>query len=109
LKALEEQKKQMQSVHGEALHAYCKEMIAASPASLEEAIETLRAQDYMFRQNYRPDKTPMENYEDRPILYITVDNFLTKHHPGHFQPLLAAQHAELAALDEQIAALRQAV
>jgi hypothetical protein len=109
LKALEKQKDEVKKAHSEALHAYCKEMIAASPASLEQAIETLRAEDYMFRQNYRPDKTPMENYEDRPILYITVDNFLTKHHPGHFQALLAAYNAELAAIDDKIAALKQAV
>jgi hypothetical protein len=56
---------------------------------LEEAVTALQAQDRLFRQYYRPDKTLVENYEERPMLYIPIDNFLKEHYPERFQALVA--------------------
>ena len=99
LAALQEQREQVKRSHNDALHAHCKGMVAAVPAMLEEAVTALQAQDRMFRQYYRPDKTPAENYEERPMLYIPIDNFLKEHYPERFQALHDAHNAELTALD----------
>jgi len=107
LAALQEQREQVKRSHNDALHAHCKGMVAAVPAMLEEAVTALQAQDRMFRQYYRPDKTPAENYEERPMLYIPIDNFLKEHYPERFQALHDAHNAELTALDTRIANLQQ--
>jgi hypothetical protein len=104
---LQEQREQVKRRHSDALHAHCQGMIAAVPAILEEAITALQAQDRMFRQSYRPDKTPAENYAERPMPYIPIDNFLKEHYPEHFQTLHDSHNAELAALDTRIADLQQ--
>jgi hypothetical protein len=103
-KTLQERKDQLKRAHGDALHAHCQALIAASPALLDEAIAALQS-DRMFRQSYWPDKTPAENYADRPILWITVDQYLERQYPDRFQALHAAQQAELGAFDAKIAAL----
>jgi len=107
LAALQAQREQVKRSHNDALHAHCKGMVAAVPAMLEEAVTALQAQDRMFRQYYRPDKTPAENYEERPMLYIPIDNFLKEHYPERFQALHDAHNAELTALDTRIANLQQ--
>ena len=109
LAGLKEQRNLLRRAHDDALHAHCQAMIAATPALLEEAVAARHAGDRMFRENYRPDKTPAENYEKRAMLYVLIDNVLTERYPERFQALYAAQNAELAALDEKIAALAQAV
>ena len=43
------------------------------------------------------------------MLYVLIDTFLTERYPERFQALYAAHNAELAALDEKIAALAQTV
>jgi hypothetical protein len=59
----------------------------------------------MFRQNYRPDKTPAENYEDRPLLWLAIDRRLEERYPDRFQTLYAVHQAELATIDATMAAL----
>jgi hypothetical protein len=109
LAVLQEQRDQVKRAYGDALHAHCQAMIAASPALLEEAVTALQAEDrtfsHYYRQDYWPNKTPEENYAHRPTLYVPIDNFLTAHYPERFQALHDAHSAELAALDEKIAAL----
>ena len=109
LAALEEQRTQMKRTHDDALHAHCDAMIATTPALLEEAVTALLAQDSTFGHYYQHQKSPLENYRARAFVYLPVDTFLTKNHPEHFQALFAAHNTELAALDEKIAALKQAV
>jgi len=108
LKRLEEQRKKAKLAHDDALHAHCDEMIATTPALLEEAVTALLPQAPMFREYYQPHKSPLENYRARAFVYLPIDNFLTAHYPEHFHALLAAHNAELAALDDKIAALKQA-
>jgi hypothetical protein len=59
----------------------------------------------MFRQHYRPDKTPAENYAARPLLWLAIDRHLEERYPEHFQTLYAAHQAELATIDATMAAL----
>jgi hypothetical protein len=109
LAALKEQRDQVKRAHGDALHAHCEEMIATTPVLPEEEVTALLAQDSTFRQYYQPHKSPLENYRARAFVYLPIESFLTEHYPEHFQALYAARNAELAALDEKIAALAQAV
>ena len=100
----------MKRAHDEALHAHCEALIAATPALLEEAAGAARRKHAMFRESDTPDM-PLDAQYRRigRSLSAMIDTFLKKHHPEHFQALFAAQNAELAALDEKIAALAQAV
>jgi plasmid replication initiation protein len=109
LKALEEQKDQVKRAHDDAVHAHCEALIAAIPALLEEAAGTVRQKYAMFRESYQPDMPLDTQYRQNISFSAMIDAHLKKHHPEHFQALLAAQNAELAALDEKIAALNQAL
>jgi hypothetical protein len=84
-------------------------MIEAAPALLDAAVAALREKNPTFWRDYSPGATPPEDYRERPSLYVPVENFLVRRYPERFQALHAAHGAELAALDEKIAALGQAV
>ena len=108
LKALEAQIAQVKRAHDEALHAHCEALIAATPALLEEAAGAVRQKHAMLRESDTPDMPLDAQYRQNVSLSAMIDAYLKKHHPEHFQALFAAQSAELAALDEKIAALNQA-
>jgi hypothetical protein len=105
LAALEEQRQQTRYTHENAIHVHCTRMIEASPDLLEEAVTALREKNSTFWQGYSPDQAPLKDYRERPSLYVPVENFLTQRYPEHFQALTAAYDAQVAALDEKIAAL----
>lgn len=110
LEALKEQKDQVKRAHSEALHAHCEALIAATPALLEEAAGAVLRENAWIRQNSYKLDVPLDvQYRQRTGLSAMIDTFLQKHHPEHFQALLAVHNAELAALDERAAALKQAV
>jgi hypothetical protein len=109
LKALKEQKDQMKCAHDDAVHAHCETLIAATPALLEEAAGAVRQEYAMLRKSDKPNVPLDTQYRRNVALSAMIDAHLKKHHPEHFQTLLAAQNAELAALDEKMAALKQAV
>ena len=103
--ALEEQKQQARYLHEDALHVHCTRMIEASPSLLEEAVTALREKNATFWPGYHPDQDPLEDYRERPSLYVPVENFLRQRYPEQFQTLTDAYHAQTAALDAQVAAL----
>ena len=107
-KALEEQKDQVKRGHDEALHAHCEALVATTPALLEEAARAVRQKHAMLRESDMPDMPLDTQYRQNVVLSAMIDAYLKKHHPEHFQALLASQHAELAALDEKMEALKQA-
>jgi hypothetical protein len=109
LKALEEQKDQVKRTHGDALHTHCEALIATAPALLEEAAGAVLRDYAILRKSYKPDVPLETQYRQDISLSTMIDTYLKKHHPEHFQALLAAHTAELAALDEKAAALNQAV
>ena len=74
-------------------------------AEMNEKMTALREKISTFWQDYSPDQDPLKDYRERPSLYVPVENFLTEHYPEHFQVLKAAYDAQVAALDEKIAAL----
>jgi len=107
LKTLEAQKDQLKHDHGDALHAHCDALITATPALLEEAAGEVLQKFAMFSGS--DTDVPLDTQYRRNISLSTmIDSYLKKRHPEHFQTLLAAQNAELATLDEKIAALKQA-
>jgi hypothetical protein len=105
LAALEEQKRQTRSTHEDAIHVYCTRLIEASPDLLEEVVTALREKHSTFWPGYSPDQDSLNDYHERPSLYVPVENFLTQRYPEHFQALQAAYDIQVAALDEQIATL----
>ena len=108
-KALEEQIDQVKRAHDEAVQAHCEALIATAPALLEEAAGAVRQKHAVLRGRLSPTRPSTTQYRQNIVLSVMIDSYLKKHHPKHFQALLAAQHAELAALDEKIAALKHAV
>lgn len=105
LERLEAQRQQTRYAHEDAIHAHCARMIEAAPGVLDEAVTALREKNGAFWQEYSPGNTPLKDYRARPSLYVPIENVLAKRHPEHFRALYDARDAELAALDEKVAAL----
>jgi hypothetical protein len=107
--AFERQKEQVRHRHGEALHAHWTRIIEASPGLLNEAVTALHETNATFWRANGSGETSLEDYRQRPTVYVFVEEFLARRYPEHFQELAEAHHAELAALDEKIVASAQAV
>ena len=105
LEALQQQRRQLEHAHSDALHEHCCAIIAVSPALLEEAAEAVMNKYPMLQQPYGPDAPLEKRYQARAALTGMVDKFLIEHYPEHFQALTAAHDTQVAALDAQIAAL----
>ena len=84
-------------------------MIEATPALLDEAVAARREKHRTFWRELPPRQDPAGRLRERPSLYVSVDNFLTRVIPSVSRRSTRPTNAELAALDEKIAALGQAV
>ena len=87
----------------DALHALCHQLFEATPALAEEAAQFLLAGNALFKQQYRSDKDPLENYQARPLLWIEMDRYLRQQHPEHFREVLAHYDTRLRALEPKAA------
>src|SRR5262249_11660129 len=72
---------------------------------LEAALPEIRADNFIFRQFYEPDKSALENYQASPMLRLGFVTYLEPHAPERFQAVRQRYAAEIAAVEERIAAL----
>jgi hypothetical protein len=62
-------------------------------------------QNFIFRQFYEPDKSALENYQASPMLRMGFIPYLERHAPERVQAVRQRYAAEIAAVEERIAAL----
>ena len=107
-KKLREDREQLERKRDEARHALCTQLIEADPSLAGQAAEALLAEDTIFRQQYRTEIDPAENYRARPYLWIKIDKYLEAQHPEHFAPLRERYDARLADIDARLHTPEQA-
>jgi hypothetical protein len=99
---LEDLKKARDNALDEAYDAIAE----ASPAVLEAALSSIFVGNNFFKRSYDYDKTPLENYQERLIFKDAFRPYLERHALERIQAVQKQYETEIAALEEQIAALQ---
>ena len=76
------------------------------PEVLEAALSSILVGNKFLTQSYEHDKSPLENYQARLIFKDAFRPYLERHAPERIQAVRTQYATEIAALDEQIAALQ---
>jgi hypothetical protein len=105
VKALERKKAETQEALDKELDQLRSQLAAETPAVLDQTAAELLAEDNGFRFLYKRDKSALENYQSRPSLQAFFNPYLEKHNSARFEAIRQNYAAQIAALDEQIAAL----
>jgi len=107
-KQLKAQLEEPKTAHGKALSAVYGEIAAESPEVLETALPAILTAKPILRNFYKSDLSALENYQQRVMLEGECYPYLEAHAPERIQAVKERYATELAALEEQIAALQAA-
>src|SRR6266851_6307453 len=105
VKELEAQKAEIEKARDKVLDDMYGKIALESPEVLEAALPEIRAENFIFRQFYTPDRTVLESYQASPMLRMGFIPYLERHAPERFETVKQHYAAQLAAVDAQIAAL----
>jgi hypothetical protein len=105
VKALEQQKAQLQRAHEKALDQLRDQVASEAPGILEQAAAELLAADHGFRFLYQRDTSALNNYQVRPALRAFFHTYLERHAPARFEVIRQDYAAQTAAVEAQITAL----
>jgi hypothetical protein len=105
VKTLEAQKAEIEKARDKDLDAIYGKIAQESLDVLEAALPEIRAENFIFRQFYEPDKSALENYQASPMLRMGFIPYLERHAPERVQAVRQRYAAEIAAVEERIAAL----
>jgi hypothetical protein len=106
LKALEEQKMQLEREREEALHTLCQSLIQEMPGIVGQAIAVVIEAKPHYKKLYEHHQTPLENYRAHHFLALDVDEMLMAQHPKRFQTITNNYQTRLVELDEKIAVFK---
>ena len=76
------------------------------PDLLEQAASALLVEHFGFRQFYDRTKSALENFQMRKTVQTFLNPYLERHAPVRFEVVKQHYAAQIASLDEQIAALQ---
>jgi hypothetical protein len=103
---LEGQLEEVKIARDKALDEVYDTLAEAAPEVLEAALSSILTGNKFFTDSYEPDKTPLENYRARLIFQDAFRPYLEHHDSERLQAVRAHYATEIAALEEQIAALQ---
>ena len=106
LKMLEAQKAEIEEAREKALSDTYDELVRTLPEVLEAALTDIFAGNAFLRQYYEPDKSPLANYQASMMFKEACRPYLERHAPERIQAVRTPYATEIAALEEQIAALQ---
>ncbi len=106
IERLEGQKAEIEKARDEALRETYEELARMFPEVLEAALGSIFVGNKFLNQSYEHDKSPLENYQERLIFKDAFRPYLERHAPERIQAVQTQYATEIAALEEQIAALQ---
>jgi hypothetical protein len=106
IERLEGQKAEIEKTRDEALSKTYEELARTFPEVLEAALSSIFVGNKFLNQSYEHRKSPLENYQARLIFKDTFRPYLERHAPERIQAVQTQYATEIAALEEQIAALQ---
>ena len=105
VKILERKKTEIQESLEKALDQLRSQVVVETPAILDQAAAELLAADNGFRFIYKRDSSALENYQERRAIQAFLNPYLEKHNPARFDVVRQQYGAQLAAVEEQLAAV----
>jgi cobyrinic acid a,c-diamide synthase len=105
VKVLEQQKVDIASARDRELDHMRDQVASEAQEVLEQAAAVLLAENNGFRFLYKRDMTALENYQSSTSLRVFFSPYLEKHQPACFEAIKEHYAAQLAAVDEQFAAM----
>jgi hypothetical protein len=106
VKALEQQRGTIELARDRELDSLCGQVAAEVPDLLEQAASALLVEHFGFRQFYDRTKSALENFQMRKTVQTFLNPYLERHAPARFEVVKQHYAAQIASLDEQIAALQ---
>jgi hypothetical protein len=106
VKRLEAQKAEIEQAREKALSDTYDELVRTLPEVLEAALTDIFAGNAFLRQYYDPDKSALANYQASMIFKEACRPYLERHTPERIQAIRTRYATQIAALEEQIAALQ---
>ena len=105
-KQLEAQLEALKTAHGKALGAVYGAIAAESPEVLETALSAILAAKPILLNFYKSGLSALENYQQRAMLEAEFYPYLEAHATERIQAVKERSATELAAIEQQIAALQ---
>jgi len=90
------------------MHQLCEKIVQETPALLEEAAEQVFRENPLIRKACPLEKTLLESYQEKPMLWIMVDQYLKKRYPERFTTVRERYDAQLAAIEEKMVVRKHA-
>ena len=106
VKRLEAQKAEIEQAREKAFSDTYDELVRTLPEVLEAALTDIFAGNAFLRQYYDPDKSALANYQASMMFKEACRPYLERHTPERIQAVRTRYATEIAALEEQIAALQ---
>jgi hypothetical protein len=89
-----------------AVHEVCGEIIAGNPGLVEELLTALLEAKAEYRRWYRPEQSPVENYQRTAPLTSYVDEQLVQRYPGRFETIQQMYQPKIEAVEQEIGKLK---
>ena len=105
LKALQDQKHQLEKKQEEQTSALCKRIVANDPDLLEHLLQAVLKESSVTRALYDEVKTPAHHYQNSPIFASLVDKKLMMEYPQHFEIVHSTYRAKIAHIEHEIASV----
>lgn len=106
---LEEQKSELHTVRDKELHLLCERLVKETPTLLEKAVADVSKENPLLKKAYQPGKALLENYQEKPMLRVMVDQHLMDHYPERFRAIRKCYETQLAALGQKTDVMEEAI
>jgi hypothetical protein len=103
---LKRQIEDLKTARDKTVGEICEAIAAASPDVLETALPAIFAETPFLRQYQEPEKSALENYRAAGFVFKgAVNSYLERYAPERFQVVIEQYTVQIAAVEEQLAAL----
>jgi Initiator Replication protein len=98
---LEEQKNELETARDAEMHQVCAQILTETSSALEEATSHIFRKNPLLKKACEPEKTLLENYQDRSTLRVMVNQYLMERYPEQFLSIREGYDARLATLEQK--------
>jgi Initiator Replication protein len=105
---LEEQRAEIERSRDTEIHQLCERIAKETPALLEQAAVDLFKENPILKKFCESGRTLLENYQQKPMLRVMMNQHLMAHSPELFQTIHKRYEVQLAAFDQKMIAEEQA-
>ena len=95
----EDQRTEIETARDKEIHQLCEKIVKETPTILEKTAGSLFKENPLLKKSCAPGKSLLESYQQKPMLRIMVDQYLTEHYAERFLSIRQRYDAQLAALE----------